>query len=473
MAHQIKPIEDGELRRQAEEAVLVRAAAPPAAPSPLSHAAALACLHELQVHQIELEMQKEELREREIELEALNNRYFQRYDQAPVGYLTVGAQDLILEANLTASAMLGVARSQLVNSPLIRFITHQHLPLYTSLRHQLLQSGSLQLCELQMIRADGSRFWASLKATATKLGDEGELLFLMVLDDISLRKQAEKERDELQLENQHLQRSESLGRMAGAIAHHFNNQLQVVLLNLDVALQNQESGATLAESLAGAMEASLKAAKMSSLMLTYLGQHHGSLQNIDLAQTCQHLLPILQSAMPQSVSFEINLPTPGPTIRAHPSQIQTVLMNLLTNAWEAASKSPISIRLSTSTVAGSSIPPKNRYPINHDPADFDYACLEVGDSGSGIPVYDIHLIFDPFFSTKFIGRGLGLPVVLGIIRSIQGFITFESKQGSGTKFRVFIPITAKALPLPPFPLAHPTPGTGLGTMSPSAANSLH
>jgi PAS domain S-box-containing protein len=406
-------------------------------------------------------------------LEALNNRYSQRYDQAPIGYLTVGAQDLILEANLTASAILGVARSQLVNSSLIRFITHKHLPLYTSLRHQLLQSGNLQLCELQMIRADGSRFWASLMATATKLGDEGDLLCLIALGDISLRKQAEKERDELQLANQHLQRSESLARMAGAIAHHFNNQLQVVILNLEVALQSQESGATVAESLAGAMEASLKAAKMSSLMLTYLGQHHGSLQHIDLAQACQHLLPMLQSAIPQTVSFEINLPTPGPTIRAHPSQIQQVLMNLLTNAWEACSGSPNIIRLSSSTVAGSSIPPTNRHPIDRLPGDFDYACLEVADSGSGIPVWDIHLIFDPFFSTKFTGRGLGLPVVLGIIRSIHGFITFESKQGSGSKFRVFIPVTANALPLPPFPVALPTPGTGLGTVSPIASNPVH
>jgi PAS domain S-box-containing protein len=318
--------------------------------------------------------------------------------------------------------------------------------------------------EWTLTRKDGSRFPGLLSVSPIRGSDESIIGFLGLAQDITQRKRAEKERAELQFQNEHLQRSESLGRMAGAIAHHFNNKLQTVILNLDVAMQSQRSDATLVESLTGAMEATLKAAEMSSLMLTYLGQNHCALEQVDLSETCQRLLPMLRATMPQNVSFESFLPTPGPTISADPSQIQQILINLLTNAWESSTGSHNTVRLSCSTLAGSSIPTKNRYPIDRSPEDSDYACLEVSDSGCGIPVWDIHLIFDPFFSTKFTGRGLGLSVVLGIIRSNSGFITVKSKQGSGSRFRVFLPMTARSLPLPASPVSHETSGIGAGAV---------
>ena len=113
-------------------------------------------LHELQVHQIELEMQNEELRRAQGELEASRARYFDLYDLAPVGYFTLSEQGLILEANLTAAAMLGVGRGDLVKQPFTRFILPEDQDIYYRHRKQLFETGSPQVCDLRMLRADAA-----------------------------------------------------------------------------------------------------------------------------------------------------------------------------------------------------------------------------------------------------------------------------------------------------------------------------
>ncbi len=110
-------------------------------------------VHELQVHQIELEMQNEELRRTQVELEASRARYFDLYDLAPVGYCTLNEKGLIHEGNLTAAAMLGVARNALVNQPLSRFILYEDQDIYYTFRKQLFEIGTPKTCELRMLRA--------------------------------------------------------------------------------------------------------------------------------------------------------------------------------------------------------------------------------------------------------------------------------------------------------------------------------
>jgi len=134
------------------------------------------------------------------------------------------------------------------------------------------------------------------------------------------------------------------------------------------------------------------------------------------------------------------LPTPGPIIISNDDYLQQVLSNLVMNAWEAAlgeSHSPV--RLSVKTVSLADIPLLHRFPIDWQPQGDVYACLEVTDAGVGIADEDIEKLFDPFFTSKFMGRGLGLPVVLGIVKAHGGVMTVESRPGAGSAFRVFFP----------------------------------
>ncbi len=146
-----------ELRRQAEEIAREKAAQSPENLEALSPEETRQTLHELRVHQIELEMQNEELRRAQAELDAARARYFDLYDLAPVGYCTLSEQGLILEANLTAATLLGVARGALVKQPISRFILKEDQDIYYLHRKQLFETGEPQACELRMVKKDGTR----------------------------------------------------------------------------------------------------------------------------------------------------------------------------------------------------------------------------------------------------------------------------------------------------------------------------
>ncbi len=173
--------------RQRAEALFNSSAAAAEPVSSLAEANLL--LHELRVHQIELEMQSDELRRTQAELDASRAHYFELYDLAPVSYLTIGKPGLILEANLTAAALLGVTRGALVKQPFSRFVLKADQDLYFRHRQQLLATGEPQTCELRMVKADGTAVWAQLTGTAGHDAD-GKPLCCIVLSDISERQRA-------------------------------------------------------------------------------------------------------------------------------------------------------------------------------------------------------------------------------------------------------------------------------------------
>jgi len=255
--------------------------------------------------------------------------------------------------------------------------------------------------------------------------------------EIAGHRQAEADKENLESQNRQLQKSESLGRMAGAIAHHFNNQLQAVMGNLELAMMKElPQGAKPIERLIAAMQAARKAAEVSGQMLTYLGQTPGKHEPLDLSEACRQSLTLLQAAAPKGMTLKADFPSSGPVIRANAGQIQQVLVNLVTNASEAAGENQGAISLAVKTVSQANIPASKRFPIDWQPQENIYACLEVADTGCGIPDRDIENLFDPFFTTKFTGRGLGLPAVLGIVRALHGAVTVESEPGRGSVFRV-------------------------------------
>ena len=166
--------------------------------------------------------------------------------------------------------------------------------------------------------------------------------------------------------------------MAAAIAHHFNRQLAVVMSNLELLMGEPASSV---DCLANAMLATRKAAEVSRLLLTYLGQSHGNHAPLDLSEVCRQSLPMLQAAMPARVVLETNLPTPGPAVNANANQLQLMVINLVTNAWEAVANLEATIHLTVQTVLAAEIPTSHRFPAGWKPRDGAYACVEVTDAG--------------------------------------------------------------------------------------------
>ncbi|MDP3385991.1 MAG: diguanylate cyclase [Eubacteriales bacterium] len=149
-------------------------------------------LHELQVHQVELEMQNDELRQKQIELDDARARYFDIYNRAPVGYCTLSRSSMIIEANKTASEMFGTSREQMVEQPFFRFILKEDQDVYYLIWKKLLETSNPQECEIRMLRHDSEIIWIQIVANLT-LNEDGESVFRVVMQDITKRKQMERQ----------------------------------------------------------------------------------------------------------------------------------------------------------------------------------------------------------------------------------------------------------------------------------------
>src|SRR5664279_3456592 len=208
-------------------------------------------LHELHVHQIELEMQNEELRRAQEELEISQTRYFELYDLAPVGYCTVGEAGQILQANLCAAELLGIARGVLVRQPFSRFILKDDQDSYYLLRKRMLDTHEPQWCDLHLVKDDGTLFWAQLAATLAH-EDGGEPILRIVLNDISERKRVEAERavldQALQEKNGELEVARSVAEKANLAKSEFlssmSHELRTPLSAILGFTQLMESGST-------------------------------------------------------------------------------------------------------------------------------------------------------------------------------------------------------------------------------------
>ena len=205
--------DSADLRQRAEEIAREKAARMPENVAALSPDEVRQTLHELRVHQIELEMQNEELRRAQGELEASRARYFDLYDLAPIGYFTLSEAGLIMEVNLTAANMLGVARGALVKQPLTRFILPEDRDINYRLRKLLFETGAPQMCDMRMVKKDSAPFWAQMEACLAQ-NAEGVPVCRAVVSDITARKRVEAELQQVHddLEHRVAERTEALRR---------------------------------------------------------------------------------------------------------------------------------------------------------------------------------------------------------------------------------------------------------------------
>jgi PAS domain S-box-containing protein len=244
----------------------------------------------------------------------------------------------------------------------------------------------------------------------------------------------------------HLQKTESLGRMAGAMAHHYNNLLTSVMGNLEMALEDIPEGDPIAGNLNQAMKAARRISDLGATMLAYLGQTNIPRKQLDLSEACRNVVSELQADIPTRIDLDIDFPDPGPVIRANAGEIGQILKILITNAREAIGDRSGSIDLRIYQVLSRELPAPQCHPMDFIPGKSDFACIRIQDSGPGIPETHLEKIFDPFYSTKFTGRGLGLPIALGTVKSLGGCITVATTPGSSTVFQVFMPVSQNPTP---------------------------
>lgn len=231
---------------------------------------------------------------------------------------------------------------------------------------------------------------------------------------------------------------EGLGRVAGGVAHDFNNILAGMVGNVELALAKIPETSEIRYYLEQLNELCQRAAALVKPMLDFSGKTRPLEDNINLSKLVRDFSDLLKSSVSKKAAITEVLADPIPRIKGNPGQLRDVIINLVTNASEALGDEPGLIRLSTSVVHADEAYLKGTYLYEQQP-EGDYVCLDVSDTGEGMTEDVLGKIFNPFFSTRFIGRGLGLASVLGIVRSHHGAIKVESAPGQGSKFRVLFP----------------------------------
>ncbi|MCP4674047.1 MAG: response regulator [Deltaproteobacteria bacterium] len=428
--------ESATLRERAE--LVAKSSADAAKSLDLTLEEARALVHELQVHQIELEMQNDELHRMQEALVESCDRYTDLYDFAPVGYATVSHEGLILEANLTWASLLGVERRDLIKQRLSDYIVPDDQNIVYRHRRTIHKTNQPDICQLRMPRRGAEPFWAEMESIPFESGNDGKTGLRIAISDITSRKRVEDENHVLQQQVQQAQKLESLGVLAGGIAHDFNNLLVGILGNADLALAQLPTESPARVHVVGVETATRRAADLAQQMLAYSGKGRFDVQWIDLRALVEEMVHLLETSISRSVVIRYDFAQNVPPIEADPTQIRQIVMNLVVNASEAIGDRSGVISIRTGAMDCDRAYLDEMY-FENDLTEGVYTYVEIADTGSGIDPETISKIFDPFFSTKFTGRGLGLAATLGIVRGHKGAIKVQSVPGKGTTFRVLFP----------------------------------
>jgi PAS domain S-box-containing protein len=285
-------------------------------------------------------------------------------------------------------------------------------------------------------RTDGEDF--PVEVTLTPFPLYGREMLYTTWRDITDRKQEERDRLELERRVLHAQKLESLGILAGGIAHDFNNLMTAMMGHLDLAaLELPEGHKALAhiKITEGIVD---RATDLTRQMLAYSGRGRFVVGPTDLSRVAKEMAALLSSSLSKKVQLDLDLAEGLPSIEGDAAQLQQVLLNLVTNASDAIGDQSGRIRITTGT-ATLGVAELSGHHNELKPEPGTYVFLEVSDTGCGIPPELQTRVFEPFYSTKDAGRGLGLSALLGILRAHHGALRMESTPGEGTTFRLLFP----------------------------------
>jgi two-component system cell cycle sensor histidine kinase/response regulator CckA len=285
------------------------------------------------------------------------------------------------------------------------------------------------------LHKDGKIIWASLSARLVRSITNEPLYFIAVVEDITEQRQAAEMHRRFEDQVQEAQKLESLGLLAGGIAHDFNNLLTAILGNVSIAQDTAPSGSALSNQLQQIDKAARHAADLTNQLLAYAGKGAFVVQTVNLNDVVDDMQNLLSTALSKNANLVRSKPNKPMLTRADPTQVRQVIMNLMTNASEALDQQPGNITLNVERqTIGPDDPIDDRWAIPPTPGV--YVALHVSDDGHGMDQETQNRLFEPFFTRKFVGRGLGLSAVLGIIRNHGGAIRVLSRPGEGTKVSV-------------------------------------
>ncbi len=251
---------------------------------------------------------------------------------------------------------------------------------------------------------------------------------------------AEADRRQMERRLQELQRLESLAVLAGGVAHDFNNLLQSILGSCDLARLRPDDRSGLDEQLDRIRGAAESAAELVRQMLAFSGGGAAPAEEVDLVELVRGMEAALRRTVPARIPIELRLVGGPLPVIADPADLRQVVASLVDNAAEAVSgSSPVVVELGEAVLDRTTL---RRLTVGDAARPGRYAALEVRDRGCGMEASTLERVFDPFFSTKFTGRGMGMAAVRGVVRRAGGAVDIDSAPGEGTRVWVYLPLTS-------------------------------
>ncbi len=350
-------------------------------------------------------------------------------------------------ANESWARMHGYAVFDLLGHHLSLFHTPEQMRQEVQpLLNQVQREGAAQ-SEVAHRRKDGTTFPTLMSVTLLHEPDKGAVGFVIFARDVTERRRAEEERQRLETKVQQAQKFESLAVLAGGIAHDYNNLLTGVLGNVSLALLELPPNASAREKIEQIEKAAERAADLAGQLLAYAGKSELIPRRLELNELVNDMAPLLRTVVTKNAELKLYLRDGLPPIAADPNQIRQVILNLLTNSSEAITDERGVITVRTSKIKASRSYLDSAF-LDTDLAEGEYVLLGISDTGIGMDEETRSKMFDPFFSAKSSGRGLGLAAVLGIVRGHHGTIKVYSQPGRGTTIEVLFPVlAAKARPV--------------------------
>ncbi len=360
-------------------------------------------------------------------------------DHAPIGIAVLDYSGEIREWNRRAEAIFDAPKEDILESRLTDLFHASDRDDVENFIARSMTNGDGPSPKVFRAYGAGGSNIRQLEVTAAAVSSESDEPGALVLfKDITREMEQREERERIETQMQRAQKLESLGVLAGGIAHDFNNLLVSIVGNADLALLLADSGSPIQKSLIKIKLAGGRASELTQQLLVYSGKNEVRTETIEINPLVSELRNLLEVSISDYVSVDMMLSSDLPAVRGDLSQIGQVLMNLVTNASEAIGEQPGRMTIATGTVE---LTPEKCAELNTtwEVSEGDYVFIDVSDTGCGMNEATREQMLEPFFTTKFTGRGLGLAAVAGIVRSHHGALEVQSELGAGTTFRVLLP----------------------------------
>ncbi|MCG8569708.1 MAG: ATP-binding protein [Spirochaetes bacterium] len=346
-------------------------------------------------------------------------------------FLISGKSEQILEANTAATQLYGYSRDEFLNMRISAISAEPEKTRYA------MEKKSTHIPVRYHKKRDGTIF--PVEITGSFLKWKEKETFIKAIRDITRRVENQKEKTRLESQLHHAQKMESMGTLAGGIAHEFNNILGIILSNSELALLDLLDNKNVSESLTEIRKSCFHARDVVNQLLSFSRKSEIVKRNVIIQAIIQESYHLLRASIPKSIEIVTHIFEESITIMADPTQIRQLLINLCTNSAHAMEKmgGVLTIQLKKAELKESDI------IKHHNLIPGVYAQILISDNGEGIEPEIINKVFDPFFTTKKMGKGtgMGLAIVRGIVNNHQGEITVTSEPGKGTVFTVFFPVS--------------------------------